>query len=100
MKLDKSEFPLDNDKSCPFCASRVLQCEEENVEEGWICWCANCGASGPNHLSWSDAIEMWNLRRPYDKLEEKHNKTLIAIEDIERLVEEQFGPFEKENKND
>ncbi len=90
MKLDKSEFPLDNDKRCPFCASRSLKCEDIGIGESWICWCGNCGAIGPNDLGWSGAIEMWNMRR---LLETENEKLLEAIKDLEEL-------FEKECKND
>lgn len=67
-RLSKDEFPTDQDKSCPFCASRNLFCEQTEIGEGWIVWCGNCGCFGPNDLGWSGAIEMWNLRRPTDAL--------------------------------
>ena len=90
MKLDKSEFPLDNDKPCPFCASRILRCEERDIGEGWIVWCANCGAFGPNDLGRPGAIEVWNMRRLHDQLE---IKLLETIKDLEEL-------FERNIKND
>ena len=95
MKLDKSEFPVDSDKSCPFCASRDILCEESSIKycfhgERWVCWCRNCGAIGPNDLGWSGAIEMWNMRRLHDKLAQK---LLETIKDLEEL-------FERNIKND
>ena len=67
-RLSKDEFPTEQDKSCPFCASRDLVCEQTEIGEGWIVWCGNCGCFRPNDLGWSGAIEMWNLRRPTDAL--------------------------------
>jgi hypothetical protein len=67
-RLTKDEFPTENDKSCPFCASREIVCEQTDVGEGWIVWCRNCGAFGPNDLGWSGAIEMWNMRRPMNEV--------------------------------
>ena len=88
MRLTKSEFPLDNDKPCPFCANTDIVCGEEDLGEGWACWCNNCGAIGPNDLVWSGAIEMWNLRRKnYDKLADENIKLLDAIKDLEELFE-------------
>ena len=84
MKLDKSEFPLDNDKPCPFCASDDIRCSLNNREKGWVCWCKNCGAIGPNDLGWSGAIEMWNMRR---LLETENQKLLETIKDLEELFE-------------
>lgn len=84
MKLTKSEFPLDRDKSCPFCASKDIKCGDADIGEGWVCWCANCGAIGPNDLGWSGAIEMWNMRRLHDQLV---IKLLEAIKDLEELFE-------------
>ena len=80
MKLDQSEFPLSTDKSCPFCASRDLKCEERDIGEGWICWCANCGAFGPNDINWEQAIESWNMRRPMDEVMQHIQNALDIIE--------------------
>jgi hypothetical protein len=68
-------------KNCPFCASIEIRCETSKVGEGWVCWCANCGAIGPNDLGWSGAVESWNLRRPMDKVMEHINNALKVIEE-------------------
>ena len=81
MKLNKSEFPIHSDKSCPFCASRNLKCEERDIGEGWVCWCANCGAIGPNDLVWSGAIERWNMRRIMDEVMHHIDNALEIIEE-------------------
>ena len=79
MKLTNAEFPIHDDKQCPFCASRNLKCEERDIGEGWVCWCANCGAIGPNDLGWSGAIESWNMRRPMDEVMKHIENALKTI---------------------
>ena len=81
MKLDKSEFPISEDKPCPFCASRNLKCEERDIGEEWVCWCANCGAIGPNHISWSEAIKAQNMRRIMDEVMHHIDNALEIIEE-------------------
>ena len=54
-------------KQCPFCASDMVEVERFSTQtadsrvEFAVC-CRGCGASGPNDLGRSGAIEMWNLR--------------------------------------
>ena len=80
MRLTKSEFPIDTDKPCPFCANADIVCGEEDLGEGWACWCNNCGAIGPNDLGWSGAIESWNMRRPLDEVMQHIQNALDIIE--------------------
>ena len=57
-------------KPCPFCAHSSPELSTWIVFAGmpsehkeFALVCRNCGASGPNDLGESGAIEMWNLRR-------------------------------------
>lgn len=50
-------------KSCPFCDSQDVR-YSENKPDGYLFWCGNCGALGPNDVSFENAVKMWNLRRP------------------------------------
>lgn len=56
-------------KPCPFCASENIRMEvfpvlsTNSLHDEYSCMCENCGATGPNDLGKSGAIEMWNLRR-------------------------------------
>jgi len=76
-------------RECPFCNSHDVVCDrdENRPAEPWVVWCKNCGCFGPNELDWSGAVEMWNLRRPYDQLEERRNNLELALNDIIKLVE-------------
>lgn len=57
-------------KPCPFCASRDVKSFVWIVFEGrpaehreCALVCQNCGAEGPNDLSYTGAEEAWNMRR-------------------------------------
>ena len=49
-------------KPCPFCGSIDIRSSQNNDEH--LFWCGNCGALGPNDISFEYATQMWNLRRP------------------------------------
>ncbi len=71
-------------KSCPFCSSTNIKCEQmeqDNKIKVWVCWCGNCGSMGPVGLNWSKAIEMWNLRRSQKQL-------LDVLEIIQSIVKD------------
>ena len=55
-------------RPCPFCAhtgtyieSYRVAAKGSHVEYNLVC--QNCGAQGPNDMSRSQAIKMWNMRR-------------------------------------
>lgn len=82
-------------KNCPFCNSDDIRVDSEKQTNhtSWYCSCGNCGAIGPFDLGWSGAVEMWNLRRPYDQLEERRNNLELALNDIIKL---KLGEIENE----
>jgi hypothetical protein len=93
MILSKDEM-----KNCPFCESedtRLDQDEQPNGIKVWVGWCGNCGCFGPTDLGWSGAVEMWNLRRPYDKLEERRNNLELALNDILKLLKDEHLIFDE-----
>ena len=58
-------------KPCPFCGKEILMdgtVYNINTHGEPRVYCANCGATGPNDVSYGRADEMWNLRRPEDAL--------------------------------
>ena len=76
-------------KPCPFCNSTNLKLESEWIDpdglyghEEWIVWCRNCGAIGPNQLSDTEAMRLWNLRRPMDSVMEHVNNALQILNEI------------------
>jgi hypothetical protein len=93
MTLSKNEM-----KNCPFCNSSDIKCDRDTDRpaEPWVCWCANCGSYGPNDIGWSGAVEIWNLRRPYDILEEEKIALELALRDLEKLFENEIGELEHE----
>lgn len=58
-------------RPCPFCGG-------DNVEQGWdehlppVTWveCCDCGAHGPSHESWNDAVVAWDTQQA-EQLEAK-----------------------------
>jgi len=59
---------------CPFDACRtkprkiallVIEHDDESADRGkrWV-YCKNCGAAGPQADSNTDAVKLWNVRRP------------------------------------
>lgn len=83
MNIEQGMYEM---KECPFCGSDDIFCSQYDGKN-WICSCNNCGCDGPTGIEWSGAVEMWNLRRPYDELEERRNNLELALNDIIKLVE-------------
>lgn len=62
-------------KPCPYCGNvnvaivtRIVGNRFPHYE--YAVACKNCGASGPNDLSESGAVKMWNLRREAERTDE------------------------------
>ena len=71
-------------KPCPFCASKDIR-YSANRPDGHLFWCGNCGALGPNDVSFEHAVKMWNLRRPEAALLDALENTLELAKQLPAL---------------
>jgi len=72
-------------RECPFCGHKEIQCYQYDGEY-WTCECMNCKVEGPLGEGWSGAVEMWNLRRPYDKLEERRSTLEYELNEMIKRI--------------
>lgn len=79
-------------KPCPFCASTDTEIDKRAVTRflgnfdhyEYFVTCLNCGATGPNDLGESGAIEMWDMRRLQTEAE-----TALAFTNRQLTIERQ-----------
>ena len=62
-------------KTCPFCDGEAYTYTATSVEQGlkrkyWLVHCKKCGLNYPAYANKcrteEEAIELWNIRQPYD----------------------------------
>jgi hypothetical protein len=76
---------------CPFCGKEgeFLTFLVENNQ--WMVMCHNCGAIGPNEINPDRAVEMWNLRRPFDMLKALHTQCQdLLIEMVQQFCDKRI----------
>jgi hypothetical protein len=90
------ETMSDDLKPCPFCNKAVIGGDETD-ENGFIQYCKNCGAVGPNELTSDLSAKMWNLRRPEDALRSELSAAKAERAHYGDIVTARIGELEAEN---
>lgn len=87
--MEKTEL-----RPCPFCGSDDLAAVKVVTpnENKWYISCRLCLTNGPFETTRDRAIEMWNLRRPFDQRTEILRQAIDELlDDVQPLGEYRCG---------